>query len=61
MIETDEEGQRQMSLLIKNMRSSVFNDWEQGFIRDLVGKKYAQLTKNQKAVVTRLNDWLKGA
>lgn len=50
-----------MSLLIKNMRSSVFNDWEQGFIRDLVGKKYAQLTKNQKAVVTRLNDWLKGA
>lgn len=60
MIETNEEGQRQVNELLKNKDDEVFNDWEQEFIRDLASKKYEHLTGRQKSVVTRLYGWLSG-
>lgn len=60
MIETDDEGERQMEELIKHIHDPCFNDWEQRFIRDLRDKRYSRLTKHQKAAVTRIYGWLKG-
>ncbi len=60
MLKTDQEGQRQLNELFKHMTSSCFNEWEKGFIRDLIGLKYPSLSKHQKAVVTRLYGWLMG-
>lgn len=60
MEETSETGNKQMQELIDNMHDTVFNDWEQQFIRDLHGRKYEHLSKSQKACVTRLIDWLEG-
>lgn len=60
MIETDETGNRQLRELIDRRHDMIFNEWEQNFIRDLMGKSYSSLTKHQKACVTRLIGWLKG-
>ena len=60
MIETNETGDNQIKELLEHQRDPVFNDWEKGFIRDLAGKKYEGLTKNQKSVITRLIGWLRG-
>lgn len=60
MIETDEVGQKKVDHLIVNMTDEVFNDWEQGFIRDLRNKKYRDLSVREKAIVTRLTEWLMG-
>ncbi len=60
MIETDATGQKQIEELIKNRISGEFNEWEQGFIRELSGRKYSNLSTREKAVVTRLIGWLHG-
>lgn len=60
MIETDEEGNRQIRELINQRHDPIFNDWEQNFIRDLMGQRYEMLSKAQKACITRLIGWLKG-
>lgn len=60
MIDTDEVGDSKIEELKKNVHSGVFNDWEKQFIRELNGTYYDELNKSQKAVVTRLHDWLNG-
>lgn len=60
VIETDAEGQRQISEIVKNVDNPCFNLWEKNFIKDMRGQRYEKLNKNQKAVITRLYSWLQG-
>lgn len=60
MLETDATGQKQLDELVANREDEeIFNDWERKFITDMIGKKYSNLSKHQKAVVTRLYTWFK--
>lgn len=62
MLETDEEGQRQMDFLIHEKDSGIFSEWERQFIQELIRrKKYTSLSKREKSIVTRLMDWHRGS
>lgn len=51
MIETETEMERQLREILKHSQSSIFNEWEQRFIREIRNVPYRSLTKHQKAVI----------
>ena len=54
------DGEEKLRELRRFVDSSIFDSWEQGFIRGLGRRRYDKLTKHEKAVVNRLYGWLQG-
>ncbi len=61
MIEEDGIGIEQLKELLKHRDSSIFNDWEQRFLDSVKKKRYSQLSKHERAVISRLYDFFRGA
>lgn len=53
-------GQEQIALLLEKQHMGYFDDIERKFISSLKGKKYASLSKHEKAVIARLIAWMIG-
>lgn len=54
MIETDETGQKQIDAIFKKLHNGDWSEWEEGFITNLEGKKYKNLSPREKSIVTDL-------
>lgn len=53
-------GEEMLKELIRFKESSIFDEHEKRFIREILGKRFEELSKHQKAVVLRLYGWLTG-
>lgn len=59
MIYTEADGQQYIEILLGEKENGIFLPLEKDFIKDLVGKRYSNLSARQKQVVFRLVGWLR--